>query len=83
MTEFSLDKYNKYIYSQEEAKEAASMLLWEQLQGIKSNMVFIGPTGCGKTEIFRQLKKAYPDIYIVDASSITQDGWKGNFKIVT
>ena len=75
------DYLDKYIYSQEEAKEAASMLLWEQLQGIKSNMVFIGPTGCGKTEIFRQLKKAYPDIYIVDASSITQDGWKGNFKI--
>ncbi len=72
---------DKKVCEQKEAKEAASMLLWEQMNGIKSNMVFIGPTGCGKTEIFRQLKKIYSDIYIIDASAITQDGWKGSFKI--
>ncbi|MGN0240279.1 MAG: AAA family ATPase, partial [Candidatus Weimeria sp.] len=72
---------DKHIYSQEEAKKAASMLLWEHMKGIKSNMVFVGPTASGKTEIFRQMKKLYPDIYIVDASVITEDGWKGNFKL--
>lgn len=72
---------DQHIFSQKEAKKAASMLLWEHVRRIKSNMVFMGPTASGKTEIFRQLKKLYPDIYIVDASSITQDGWKGNFKL--
>lgn len=72
---------DKHVYAQEEAKKAASMLLWGHMKGNKSNILFMGPTGCGKTEIFRQLKKLYEDIYIVDASAITEDGWKGNYKI--
>lgn len=72
---------DKHVYAQEEAKKAASMLLWGHMKGNKSNILFMGPTGCGKTEIFRQLKKLYDDIYIVDASAITEDGWKGNYKI--
>ena len=72
---------DKHVYAQSEAKKAASMLLWGHMKGNKSNILFMGPTGCGKTEIFRQLKKLYEDIYIVDASAITEDGWKGNYKI--
>lgn len=72
---------DKHVYAQKEAKKAASMLLWGHMKGNKSNILFMGPTGCGKTEIFRQLKKLYEDIYIVDASAITEDGWKGNYKI--
>ena len=75
------DYLDQHIYGQEEAKKAASLLLWEHTNGIKSVMLFVGPTGCGKTEIFRQLKKLYPFIYIVDASVISEEGFKGNFKL--
>ena len=69
------------VYGQEDAKRAAAMLLWNHLNGRKQNMVFAGPTGCGKTEIFRQLQKIYPYIAIYDANSLTGEGWKGNMKI--
>jgi len=77
------DFLSQDVYGQEEAKEAASMMLWEHLQGITSNLLFVGPTGSGKTEIFRQLSKVYDGIYIADAASITQAGWKGDTKIST
>lgn len=72
---------DQHIFAQDEAKKAAAMLLWSHMKGIKSNILFMGPTGCGKTEIWRQLKLVYENIEIVDASVITEDGWKGNFKI--
>lgn len=69
------------VYGQDQAKREAAILLWNHMRGIKQNMLFAGPTGCGKTEIFRQLQKIYPYIAIYDANSLTGEGWKGNMKI--
>ena len=69
------------IHKQEEAKRAASMLVWKALRGIKENLMFVGPSGSGKTEIFRQLMSLFPAmIEIVDASNVTNEGWKGDTK---
>lgn len=72
----------KYVYKQEAAKKAAALIAWQAFQRcIKTNALFIGPTGCGKTHIWRSLKKLYPDrIEIVDGSNITKDGWNGGKK---
>lgn len=70
------------VWKQDEAKQAAAMLAYNALnRGIKTNAFFVGPTGCGKTHIWRCLQELYPQrIVIVDASSLTQDGWKGATK---
>lgn len=72
---------DSHIYGQDAAKMAASSFLWNHLHGRKRNMFFIGPTGCGKTEIFRQLRKIYPDIVFVDSSRLSKEGWNGDYKI--
>lgn len=69
------------VYGQKEAKKAAAMLLWNHANGRRQNVLFAGPTGCGKTEIFRQLAKIYPNIVIHNATSLTGTGWKGNTKV--
>ena len=69
------------VYGQKAAKRAAAMLLWNHVNGRKQNVVFAGPTGCGKTEIFRQLAQIYPNIKIHNAPSIRGTGWKGNMKV--
>ena len=69
------------IHKQEEAKKAATMLVWKAFRGIKENLLLVGPSGCGKTEIFRQLMSVFPSmIEIVDSSMITNEGWKGDTK---
>lgn len=71
---------DKTVYSQDEAKKDAALLLWCKLHNLRRNFLFIGPSGCGKTEIFRAMKKLYKYIWIYDASSITSEGWKGSKK---
>lgn len=69
------------IIKQDEAKKAAAMIMWKCLKGIKQNIMFCGPTGCGKTEIWRCLSTLFPNrISIVDASSLTMEGFTGNTK---
>lgn len=70
----------KSIYGQEAAIRAASSLEAARMVHQKRVMLFAGPTGCGKTEIFRTLGKATHNVYIVDCSSLTAAGWKGGFK---
>lgn len=72
---------DRRVYGQKEAKRAAAMLLWNHVNGRRQNVLFAGPTGCGKTEIFRQLAKLYPNIVIHNATSLTGAGWKGNTKV--
>lgn len=72
---------DRRVYGQKEAKKAAAMLLWNHVNGRRQNVLFAGPTGCGKTEIFRQLAKLYPNIVIHNATSLTGTGWKGNTKV--
>ena len=67
---------DRRVYGQKEAKRAAAMLLWNHVNGRRQNVLFAGPTGCGKTEIFRQLAKLYPNIVIHNATSLTGAGWK-------
>ena len=54
--------------------------MWKHLHDIRSVTLFVGPSGCGKTEVWRSLKRYVPYIMILDASSITNDGWRGNNK---
>lgn len=75
------DYLDQRVWKQEEAKRAASVIMYQCLHGIKSNALFAGPTGCGKTHVWRCLQKLYPGrIVIEDASNITMDGWKGGKK---
>lgn len=69
------------IYGQEEAIKAASLLLYHHVRGRKRNLLFAGPTGCGKTEIWRVLQKIFPSIRIIDSTALTMQGWSGRFKI--
>lgn len=71
---------DNFVFSQEEAKKQAAMILWERNRDIKENALFIGPSGSGKTEIWRTLQKLNNNIYIYDVSSITADGFTGNKK---
>lgn len=73
---------NKRVWKQDAAKRAAAILAYNSLyREIKENAMFVGPTGCGKTHIWRCLQELFPDrIEIVDGSNITADGWKGDKK---
>ena len=75
------DYVSRQVYGQREAVKAASMLVYNHLRGRKRNMMFIGPTGCGKTEIWRVMSSLYPNIKIVDCTQLTMEGWKGSFKL--
>ena len=66
------------IYGQERAKKSASMLVYNHLQGRRRNAIFSGPTGCGKSEIWRTLSKKIPCIKVFDATALSADGWKGS-----
>lgn len=70
------------VWKQDAAKKAAAIITYNSLfRGVKENAMFIGPTGCGKTHIWRCLKDLFPDnIEIVDGSNVTNDGWKGDKK---
>ena len=82
MTPKEIYRYvSSQILGQEEAVKAASMLLYNHLHGKKRNVLFAGPTGCGKTEIWRVLSQLYPNIQIVDGTMITMEGWSGAFKL--
>ena len=70
------------VLGQDEAKKAAALVLYNHVEGRRSNTIFCGPTGCGKSEIWRQLAKDHPKlIRMVDASRLTADGWKGSFHL--
>ena len=73
---------DKRVWKQDAAKRAAAILAYNSLyREVKENAMFIGPTGCGKTYIWRCLQELFPDrIEIVDGSNITADGWKGEKK---
>lgn len=75
------DYLNTYVYGQDKAKKEAAMLMWNHMRGNKRNIVMAGPTGCGKTEIFRTLSNIYPNIAIFDATQFTGEGWKGSVKL--
>ncbi len=73
---------DKRVWKQDAAKRAAAILAYNSLyREVKENAMFIGPTGCGKTHIWRCLQELFPDkIEIVDGSNLTLEGWKGDKK---
>jgi len=80
---------DKYIVGQQEAKKAVAIALrnrWRRMQTsqdiqqdiIPNNILMIGPTGVGKTEIARRLAKLADAPFIkVEASKFTEVGYVG------
>jgi len=90
LTPTQIVKYlNKYIIGQTEAKRAVAIALrnrWRRQQVkdymreeiLPNNIILIGPTGVGKTEIARRLAKLADAPFIkVEASKFTEVGYVG------
>lgn len=75
------DYIGEYVQGQEQARRAAAILVYNHLQGHRRNMILAGPTGCGKTEIWRTLRKKFDFIKIVNGPQLACDGWKGSYHI--
>ena len=75
------------IVGQDAAVRAAAMILHNHVENRPSVSLFCGPTGSGKTQIWRALQKPMEStnvrIVIHDASSLTAEGWRGGNKIST
>ncbi len=49
-------------------------------------MIIAGPSGSGKTEVWRAAEALYGNCFrvkVIDASRLTSDGWKGDYKLCT
>ena len=76
-----------YIIGQETAKKVISVGIYNHYKRIrnnrtdiqKSNILLVGPTGCGKTEIARTVAK-FLDVpfCIADATTVTEAGYVGD-----
>jgi len=79
-----------FIIGQEHAKKAISVAVYNHYKRIglgterdfdieKSNMIMIGPTGCGKTYLVKTLAKLLNvPLAITDATSLTEAGYIGD-----
>jgi len=84
-----VEELDKYIIGQDDAKRAVAIALrnrWrrQQIEGmlqkeiIPNNIILIGPTGVGKTEIARRLSRLANAPFIkVEASKFTEVGYVG------
>src|SRR6187401_3281809 len=84
-----VQELDKYIVGQDEAKRAVAIALrnrWRRMQlpeGLRNevtpkNILMIGPTGVGKTEIARRLAKLAGSPFIkVEATKFTEVGYVG------
>lgn len=83
---------DKYVIGQEEAKRTLAVAVYNHYKRIiykddperlanveKSNILMLGPTGCGKTHLVKTLAK-YLGVpcYIGSATSITESGYVGD-----
>ena len=81
---------DEYVVGQEHAKKVISVAVYNHYKRVatgtmdnieieKSNMLMIGPTGCGKTYLVRTLARLLDvPLAIADATSLTEAGYIGD-----
>ncbi|MDD2971386.1 MAG: ATP-dependent Clp protease ATP-binding subunit ClpX [Lachnospiraceae bacterium] len=81
---------DEYIIGQDQAKKVVSVAVYNHYKRVatntmddidieKSNMLMIGPTGCGKTYLVKTLAKLLDvPLAIADATSLTEAGYIGD-----
>ena len=81
---------DQYVIGQEKAKKVMSLAVYNHYKRVatdtmdeieieKSNMLMIGPTGCGKTYLVKTLAKLLDvPLAIADATSLTEAGYIGD-----
>lgn len=88
LTPRKINEYlNEYIIAQEEAKKVISVAVYNHYKRInnpkeeisKSNILLLGPSGTGKTEIARTISKILNVPFaIADATTLTEAGYVGD-----
>src|SRR5438128_8654781 len=84
------DSLNEYVVSQEEAKRTLSVAVYNHYKRVqmgtedgdvelqKSNIMLLGPTGCGKTHLAQTLARILNVPFaIADATALTEAGYVG------
>ena len=83
-------RLDEYVVGQEHAKKVISVAVYNHYKRIgtadmddieieKSNMLMLGPTGCGKTYLVKTLAKLLDvPLAIADATSLTEAGYIGD-----
>ncbi|MGF9890880.1 ATP-dependent Clp protease ATP-binding subunit ClpX [Priestia megaterium] len=76
------EELDKYVIGQEEAKKKLAVAIYKHLsrkKGVnKSNVLLIGPSGVGKTELARSIAKIHGVPFaIADATPLTEAGYVG------
>ncbi len=83
-------KLDEYVVGQEQAKRVMSVAVYNHYKRVatntmdeieieKSNMLMIGPTGCGKTYLVRTLARLLDvPLAITDATTLTEAGYIGD-----
>ena len=84
------EELDQYVVGQEQAKKVMSVAVYNHYKRIshhnespieieKSNMLMIGPTGCGKTYLVKTLARLLDvPLAITDATSLTEAGYIGD-----
>lgn len=84
------EKLDEYVIGQEYAKKVISVAVYNHYKRVatgtmddieieKSNMLMIGPTGCGKTYLVKTLARLLDvPLAIADATSLTEAGYIGD-----
>ena len=84
------EKLDEFVVGQEQAKKIMSVAVYNHYKRVatntmddieieKSNMLMIGPTGCGKTYLVKTLARLLDvPLAIADATSLTEAGYIGD-----
>ncbi len=84
------EQLDQYVVGQEQAKKIVSVAVYNHYKRVcspladdveieKSNILMIGPTGCGKTHLVKTLAKLLNvPLAIADATSLTEAGYIGD-----